>query len=178
MTKKEMNINMRNITRTSYICNSRNTVVVENYNKKYAASYGDVDSMMLTRKEWSKLAKKLYFADHQDKWGGAWLTPIDIDPEFAGKDIKFCLIRKADVKEIWLKNYVVLKSGGVYSIRANYWYTKKDFYGIRNLYNKGLTHQDFNGYGVEHVTLCNKDYFKYYEDLENQWRDGLLNHEE
>ena len=140
MTKKEMRINERFVGVLNHLVTNKNTVIVENYNPVYAGAYGHVNSMHMSSKQWYKLAKKLFFANIIDRWNGVWLTPSDIDKDcFEGNpDIIFCFIRKVDVKEVWLKNYVVLKKGGVYSIRENRWYTHRDFYKLRSLYNSKM----------------------------------------
>ena len=145
MTKRERAINERFIGVMNHIVTNKNTVVIENYNPKYARSYGHVNSMHMNSRHYYKLAKKLFFANIVDRWGGAWLTPSDIDKKsFEGNsDIIFCFIKKADVKEVWLKNYIVLKKGGVYSIRENRWYSVKDFYKLRNLYNNKMLNESW-----------------------------------
>ena len=135
-----MRINERFTTIMQHLVTNKNVTIVENYNPVYANAYGHVNSMHMNLRQWYRLAKKLFFANVIDRWNGAWLTPSDIDKKnFEGNsDIIFCFIRKADIKELWLKNYIVLKKGGVYSIRENRWYTHRDFYKLRSLYNHNM----------------------------------------
>lgn len=170
MTKKERRINERfisimanadSIAEESW--NSEDSVIlVENYDPVVYGCYGNVGEMRyvfgLTSHVYKKL-KDIYRGEYSD-WGKYYLVPVDVDKFFDG-EYRYCHIKKSHIKEIWKKNYIVLKNGGVYSIRENHWYSLKDFYKLRDLYNKKLYNHDYNGYSVYDFGLDNKDYTKH-----------------
>lgn len=167
MTKKERRINERFIQAMDYAdamfdarIDDDGVFLIENFDVHVASCYGNVGEMIEVYGITKHIYKKITDVVRGDTsaWGEYFLTPKDVDPKFDEyEDIKLCYIRKSDIKEIWRKNYVVLKQGGVYSIRGNHWYGKKTFYKLRDLYNKKCFDSIVDGYSVRIVGMSNEE---------------------
>lgn len=60
------------------------------------------------------------------------------------EELNTAYILKEDIQDVFLNRYVVVKNGGVYDLECEFFFTRKEFFHLKRLYEKGLVNKDLN----------------------------------